>query len=354
MRVLIIKTSSMGDIVHTLPALTDARCAIPDIVFDWVVEEDFADIPKLHPAVQQVIPIALRRWRKNIVKTLTSSEWKIFRQQLNQQTYDMVIDAQGLLKSAWLVKLVASKSVGLDKHSAREPLASFFYDKKIDVQKGIHAIERVRQLFAKALNYELPSTLGDYGINAKTITQSKTNRILFFHGTTWATKLWPSHYWQELSQLLQAHNFSTAAPWSNQIERQRVAQLSEAGVIGLGALTLPELIKHIAAAKAVVSVDSGLGHLAAALNIPTVFLYGPTNPALTGGYGVADTSLASQFACAPCLQEKCAYRGNKILTSTSLHGEVAVAPPCFAEITPDRVKTALLNLIEQTTSRAGI
>ena len=120
MKVLIVKTSSMGDIIHTLPAITDAMHAIPQISFDWVVEENFAEIPHWHPAVDRVIPVAIRRWRKNIIQTYRQGEWKAYKEALCNTSYDAVIDAQGLLKSALLVtRLAKGPSYGLDKHSAK-------------------------------------------------------------------------------------------------------------------------------------------------------------------------------------------------------------------------------------------
>lgn len=146
MRVLLIKTSSLGDVVHTLPALTDAARAIPGIKFDWVVEEGFAEIPTWHPAVGKVVPVAIRRWRKNLWQTIKSGEWRRFKQSVRAEKYDLVIDAQGLLKSAWLTRYVKAPVAGLDKNSAREPLAARFYSRRLAVARGQHAVERVRQL----------------------------------------------------------------------------------------------------------------------------------------------------------------------------------------------------------------
>ena len=151
MKVLLVKTSSLGDVVHTLPALTDAQRAIPGIRFDWVVEEGFAEIPTWHPAVDQVIPVAIRRWRKSPWQTLRSGEWRRFKARLRETRYDLVIDAQGLLKSAWLTRYVKAPVAGLDRDSAREPLAARFYDRCYAVPREQHALERVRQLFAQAL-----------------------------------------------------------------------------------------------------------------------------------------------------------------------------------------------------------
>src|SRR6218665_2449357 len=121
MRVLLIKTSALGDVIHSLPALTDAARSIPGIQFDWVVEEGFAEIPAWHPAVAQVIPVAIRRWRRNILRTIGSGEWRRCKEQLREHRYDCVIDAQGLLKSAWLARQAGAPVTGLDPQSAREP-----------------------------------------------------------------------------------------------------------------------------------------------------------------------------------------------------------------------------------------
>jgi len=165
MRVLLIKTSSLGDVLHTLPALTDAAEAIPGIRFDWVVEEAFAEIPEWHPAVGRMIQVAIRRWRKAPLKAILSGEWTTFRRQLRAREYDLVLDAQGLIKSALLSRMAKGRVVGLDKNSAREPLASRFYQQGFPVERGEHAIVRLRKLFAKALDYELPTSALDYGIN---------------------------------------------------------------------------------------------------------------------------------------------------------------------------------------------
>lgn len=198
MRVLIIKTSSMGDVIHTLPALTDAGNAIPGIQFDWVVEESLAEIPRWHPLVDRVIPVALRRWRKNIFSAETRLEWQQCRALLRARQYDLVIDAQGLLKSAWLVWIAKGKRCGLDWQSAREPLASLFYQQQCAAGKvkEVHAVTRARRLFSQALGYPLPTTQVDYGVEKSQFNVAKnTNEyVVFLHGTTWATKHWPEEY----------------------------------------------------------------------------------------------------------------------------------------------------------------
>ena len=288
MRVLLIKTSSLGDVIHTLPALTDAARAIPGIQFDWVVEEGFAEIPAWHPAVAQVIPVAIRRWRKHPWQTFKSGEWRRFKARLRETKYDLVIDAQGLLKSAWLTRYVQAPVVGLDRDSAREPLASRFYDKTYCVPKNQHALERVRQLFALALGYPLPQGIGDYGLDRASMADAALPPyLLFLHGTTWASKHWPEHEWRALAEHMNSQGWAVRLPWGNDIEKaraERIASGLEHAAV-LPKLNLAGVAKVIAGARACVAVDTGLGHLAAALDVPTISLYGPTLPGKVGAYG---------------------------------------------------------------------
>ncbi|UVE18309.1 lipopolysaccharide heptosyltransferase I [Pseudomonas sp. LS44] len=297
MRVLLIKTSSLGDVIHTLPALTDAARAIPSIRFDWVVEEGFAEIPAWHPAVAEVIPVAIRRWRKNLWQTLRSGEWARFKQRLRSRRYDLVIDAQCLLKSAWLTRYAQAPVAGLDGNSAREPLASRFYDRRYAVAKGQHALERVRQLFAQALDYPLPQGVVDYGLDRNRLADPVVPAyLLFLHGTTWASKHWPEAYWRALLERMNELAWDVRLPWGNADEQARAERLAEglAHVSVLPRLNLAGIAKVIAGARACVAVDTGLGHLAAALDVPTISLYGPTRPDLVGAYGGSQVHLCAE------------------------------------------------------------
>ena len=290
MKVLIVKTSSMGDIIHTLPALTDAAKAHPGIRFDWVVEEGFSEIPKWHASVDKVIPVAIRRWRKNILKTLKSGEWSAYKKELQQQNYDAIIDAQGLLKSAVLVSKVANgPRYGLDKHSAKEPLAARFYDHTINVSKELHAVERVRQLFAGALNYSISEEIGDFAIKQHfSISSDKSEPYLVFqHSTTRFDKHWPEAYWITLIRKAGEAGWKIKLPWGSAKEKERAERLAQntPHVEVLPKLPLSEIAHVLASATACVSVDTGLSHLAAALDTPNVILFGSTDPGLVGGYG---------------------------------------------------------------------
>ncbi|MDF3055333.1 MAG: rfaC [Gammaproteobacteria bacterium] len=289
MRALIVKTSSLGDIIHTLPALTDAAHAFSDIRFDWVAEKGFAEIPSWHAQVERVIPVSWRKWRKNLKASWQSGEMREFYQALRHTTYDQVIDAQGLLKSAVIARMAKGKQYsGLDSHSARERLASLFYQQKHFASWQLHAVTRARQLFAKALGYEVPEGMPDYGIRQHfPVTTQQTPHVIFFHGTTRDDKEWPVPHWIELAKYCTAAGYQVLLPWGNEVEQKRAETIAAAsiGTKVLPKTSLQELAILLSQASAVLAVDTGLGHLAAALNVPTVSLYGPTDPSLIGACG---------------------------------------------------------------------
>ena len=344
MRVLIIKTSSMGDIIHTLPALTDAGNALSSITFDWVVEENFAEIPRWHPLVNKVIPIALRRWRKNLFSKSSRLEWKKFITELRAEQYDVVIDAQGLLKSALVSRFARGKRYGFDRHSARESFAALFYQRSFSVAKNQHAITRVRDLLSQTLGYTLPVTTPSYGIDRSQFHSKNTgeNYLVFLHGTTWKTKHWPEEYWIQLARLANQAGFSVKLPWGNSDEQERAiriaANCSHAEV--LPRLALTDMAGMLANAKSIVAVDTGLGHLAAALGVPTVSLYGPTNPVLTGALGETQLHLTTKLTCSPCLNRDCSLVKNQ----PSLYPPSPLNPPCFTTLLPTDVWYSLETL----------
>ncbi len=291
MRVLIVKTSSMGDVLHTLPALTDAQQAIPGIQFDWVVEEGFAQIPSWHAAVDRVIPVAIRRWRKAWFSAPIKAERKAFRDAVRLQQYDAIIDAQGLVKSAALVtRLACGVKHGMDWSTAREPLASLFYNRKHHIAKQQHAVERTRELFAKSLGYAKPQSQGDYAIAQHFVNECNADTgqyAVFLHATTRDNKHWPEANWRELIELLNNTGIRIKLPWGAPHEEERAKRLAEGFpyVDVLPRMSLEEVARILAGAKFVVSVDTGLSHLTAALDRPNITLYGPTDPGLIGGYG---------------------------------------------------------------------
>src|SRR3990167_3206019 len=204
MRVLLIKTSSMGDVIHTLPALSDAMQAIPGIQFDWVVERAFLDIPGWHPAVQKSIPVQLRRWRKVPFAKETRLAFRAFRENLKQQQYDIILDAQGLMKSAFLGWFVTGERVGLDFRSARESMAALFYHRRCRVNFYQHAVTRMRLLLSEALRYPLPNTPPNFYLKRahfQSADSAKENYLVLLHSTTWSSKQWPESYWRRLAKI---------------------------------------------------------------------------------------------------------------------------------------------------------
>lgn len=310
MRVLIIKTSSLGDIIHTYPALTDAVRALPHIRFDWLVEESFVDLPVLHPAVANVIPLPWRRLRKRLFSLDTWRELAALRRRLLSQEYDLVIDAQGLLKSAMWTRFTRAPIHGLASDSAREPLASHFYQFSHSVAWGQHAIVRVRELFAKALNYALPNMdETDFHIAPKlrVLPSEQSTYWVFAHATTWDSKHWPEAYWQALILFARQQQRQVLLPWGDDKERERAERLARLTqhVEVLPKLELAAMTRVLAGAECVVGVDTGLTHLAAALHRPVVAIYGATEPGLTGVIGPKATVLQAKFPCAPCMRERC-------------------------------------------------
>lgn len=327
----------MGDVIHTLPALTDAANAIPEISFDWVVEESFVEIPAWHASVAKALPVAIRRWRKNLWQTWRSREWHEFKQILKNTDYDCVIDAQGLIKSAWLTRYLSRESsqkvFGLDKQSAREPLASMFYGHKISVPKNQHAVERVRQLFAAALNYKVAEGGCDYGIDPHRLPDvGASDYLVFLHGTTWPTKHWPEPYWIELAQKAKKEGLQVYIPWGNDVEWKRAERIAADcdNVKVLPKLNLNHLAGYLLKARGIVSVDTGLAHLAAALGTHNVTLYGPTDPALVGTYGENQTHLEAKSSARD--------------TATDYKN---IEPEIFAPLTPGIVWQALTTQIAQ-------
>jgi heptosyltransferase I len=290
-RILLIKTSSLGDVVHNLPVVSDLQSVLPGAIIDWVVEESFAALPLLHPGVSRVLPVAVRRWRRGLWRTDIRREVRTFLGRLREQRYDAVIDTQGLLKSAWIARVSRGFRHGLDWQSSREPLG-LFYDRTYRVPWGEHAVERNRSLAAQALGYPLTAS-AQYGIAATAESfawlQPGRQHAVLLHATSAERKLWPESRWVELGCTLAAQETTCVLPWGNAVERERSARLALQipGAVVPERMELPLLAALLAQARVVVGTDTGLTHLAGALGVPTVGIYGSTDPAATGLHGCA-------------------------------------------------------------------
>src|SRR4051812_1635453 len=234
---LFIKTSSLGDVIHHMPAVSDARRHRPDARIGWVVEEAFAPLVRLHRDVDSVIPVASRRWRAAPLSAPTWSEIGAFRRAMRERTYDKVIDAQGLMRSALITRLARGRRHGYDRGSVRERAASWFYDVHHGVDRGLHAITRNRLLAGQALGY-LPDGPLDFGLDrAALMSGVPTREVVLLHATARPEKEWPVANWIELGQALAARGYATVLPWGNEVERRRSQQIAA----GIPNATVPNL-----------------------------------------------------------------------------------------------------------------
>lgn len=285
MRILLIKTSSLGDVIHNLPVVTDLRAQFPDAAIDWVVEEGFADIVGMHPGVRRAIPVALRRWRKSLFSPATWREMRDFRAGLRAEDHDLVIDTQGLLKSALIARSARGRRCGYAAASAREPQAARFYDTVFEVPKNLHAVERNRHLAALAAGYTA-APIANYGIAAAPAPTPVGPSAILLTATSRDDKLWPEEHWIRVGRALHQRGLTCLLPSGSADERARAERLAQAipAAVALAPLSLAELAAHIAAARIVIGVDTGLVHLAAALGRPVLALFCASDPALTGVY----------------------------------------------------------------------
>lgn len=295
MKVLIVKTSSMGDVIHTFPAVEDARRKRPDISFDWCVEEAFAGIVALHPTIRTIHKVAIRRWRKQLFDSATWREMAGLRRKLHAGQYDLVIDAQGLLKSAFVAIQAGAPVAGFDRASAREASATLFYQRKYAVSRDLHAIERTRRLFGLALGYEpdlstlvsgiVPPPGGLAGIDGK--------MAVLLHGTSREDKKWPAEDWIETARLLVDSGLTPITTWSNEREKavaEAIAKAVPSGIV-VPKSPLAEIATILGRSTLVIGADTGLTHLAAAFGLPTVAVFLATEPGLTGPRGAYASTL---------------------------------------------------------------
>jgi heptosyltransferase I len=281
MRVLLIKMSSLGDVVHALAGVTDAARRVPGIKFDWVIEEGYEEIARWHPAVRATIASPFRRWRKAPLGMIRNAEWLHFFKSVRQEKYDLVLDAQGLLKSALAGRCAHGPLAGRSFGTAREPAAALFYQMRHRVDLSLAEVEQLRQLFALALGYDHSGSDVEFGIDRSRVPTGATRSsyAVFLHGAAWATKLWPEENWIRLGQEVSARGIKVLLPHGNEIERARAERLAQAfnGEV-LPRTGLPEIAPTLARARFVVGLDTGLTHVAIALGTRTLTLYGPSIP----------------------------------------------------------------------------
>jgi heptosyltransferase I len=266
-------------VVHNCPAVSDAARELPAAEIDWVVEESFAAVAAMHTAVRRIIPVAVRRWRRQSWPWREITAW---RRELRAERYDAIIDTQGLLKSALITRAARGRRHGMDARSARERMASWFYDARHAVPRGLHAVERNRLLTAAALGYvgERPLQYGLVPVDS----EPGTPYAVFLTMTSRADKLWPEQRWIEAGRALGGR---IVLPWGSEEEKARAQRIAGAlaGTEVPARMTLEQLARLLARARLVLGLDTGLTHLAAALGARTVGIYTGSDAALTGIHG---------------------------------------------------------------------
>ena len=312
-RVLFVKLSSLGDIVHHLPAVTDLAEHRPGARIAWAVEEAYADLVSLHPSVAEAIPVGLRGLRR---APLSGLRWKRVaraRRAMRLAHWDFVVDTQGLLKSAVVARFARAPAFGFDAKSARERLAARFYDVKVRVPRDLHAVERNRRLVGEVFGYA-PQGGARYGLlrpDAPPAWAPADRYVVMLHAASRPSKRWPDARWVELATLLGAQGYVAVFPGGTDRERadaQRLAaQVPRA--LAAPAMTLIEAAALLGHAAGVVGVDTGLTHLAVALGVPTVGIYCSTEPRLTGLHGGANAVNVGAPGTVPSVVEVAAAIG---------------------------------------------
>ncbi|HWX00128.1 lipopolysaccharide heptosyltransferase I [Collimonas sp.] len=288
MNILIVRVSSLGDVMHNMPMVSDIRRHYPDANIDWVVEEGYTGLVRMNPDVRRIIPIALRRWRKSLLTAATRAEIANFRKQLKQDAYDVVFDTQGLLKTSVVMRMVRlapnGQRIGLanaTEGSGYEPLSRIFHTKSIKVGLHTHAVLRAREVAAQALGYSV-DTAADFNMHpvapepaALPAWLPATPYAVFFHSTARAAKQWSDANWVRIAAQLAGRGLPVLLPWGSAAEKsnaeQLASQMSNARV--LPKLPLMEAVLLAQRAALVIGVDTGLTHIAAAFNRPTIELY---------------------------------------------------------------------------------
>jgi heptosyltransferase-1 len=283
-RILIVKTSSMGDVVHALPVVADIRRRYPDAQIDWLVEAPFAAIPRLHPGVRRVLPMAWRKWRDNLFQRATWDAMKALRAELRAEPYDVVLDLQGLVKSAVWARQAAGPTAGYDRDSIREPLAARLYRYKARVGRELHAVQRCRQLVAVHLGLPEPVDPPEFGLVAPEPTWIPSGPYsVLIPNASRKEKLWPERHWIAVGRRLLERGMPPVVLWGSEGEQtlaERIAAGCEGDVPPF--LKVGEMASVLARARQVVGLDTGFTHLAAAFGRPTLGIYCDHEPGLAG------------------------------------------------------------------------
>lgn len=284
MKILLVRVSSLGDVLHNLPMVADILRHHPQATIDWVVEEGYVSLVRLNPHVRRIIPFALRRWRKGLRHPAVRAEIKAFFRALREEEYDLVFDTQGLLKTGIIMGAARIKpggrKVGLangSEGSGYEGVSRLFHTQSIPLDPRTHAVARGRLVAGAALGYAV-DTPPDFGLPPPASSQRPdwlppTPYVVFFHGTARDAKKWASANWVATGQALAP--LPVLLPWGSEAEKREAdslaAQLPNARV--LPKLSMMDAVTLAQQAALAIGVDTGLTHIAAAFYTPTVEIY---------------------------------------------------------------------------------
>lgn len=291
MKILIIKLTSMGDLMHALPAITEASHLISNLQFDWVVDDNFSEVPSWHPNVHKIITTNHRSWKKHIFNKTLREEVKILKETLNKNSYDLVIDMQNNLKSAYVSYLYKGNVSGMDRSSVREFPAHWAYSKTTSISKDLHAIQRQKILLSDSLGYSPNKNEIDYGIDKlkfiEPLFKLPIKFVVLVQNASWPTKLWSIENWKELILYIQNKGLVSLLPSGNHKELVRAQEIvKDSDAHALDLMSLNELGFILDKAKFCVCSDTGLAHLSAVVGTPSITLYGPTDVNLIGTKGL--------------------------------------------------------------------
>lgn len=305
-RFLLMKTSSLGDVLHNLAVVSDLRRVFPGAIVDWCVEAPFAEIPAWHTGVRRVIPVAIRRWRKKLFQRDTWSEINLALGALRTEHYDAIIDTQGLVRSVLLAQLAHGPVYGQNRHEARESLSGLLVTHALPVPYALHAVDRYRMIAATALGYadRLPELPLDFGLGDR-FPRQPGNEVFLFTNTSRDKKLWPEEHWIAVGRQLRDAGLVPVFTAGNDVEAarsRRIAEgIDEGGTPGevLYRPTLTQLSERLSKARLCLGVDTGFTHIACALEIPSIAIFTDTDPALAGGFGLGQRATFGHLDSCP-------------------------------------------------------
>lgn len=331
LNILIIKLSSLGDVVHLFPAVHDLKKNVNNVRVNWLVEPSYSELVSLSSAVDNVITISTRQFKKkpfNLILWIKFFKKLFF---LRKQNFDMVIDAQGLIKSAMIARFISkNNTMGFDLKVIRDKHAAKFYSKLVSIGNYSTAIDKNRKLFSNIFQYSILDQCQEYGLSKYKISGFELPNpfVIFFYGTTWGSKSWPETYWINLAKKLEFYGYNVVIGSGNTKEYQFAEKMQNTckNVFHLNKLSIKDWGYVLQQSKAVVSVDTGLGHLANAYDKICIGLFGATSEDYVGMIGSNGLNIQSNWVCSPCYLKKCKYISS-----------VTKDSPCMLSIKPDQV-----------------